>query len=84
MIAAFPTWASDQYPNTYADRNGIYLRNAWEAFGIIVDGKSPTAKAMHDEQGYRSFEILPNRDGLADFDRSCPTTSKASTARCST
>jgi hypothetical protein len=72
MIAAFPTWASDQYPNTYADRNGVYLRNAWEAFGMTVDGKTPTAKAMHDEQGYRSFEILPNRDGLADFDRIVP------------
>ena len=72
MIAAFPTWASDQYANTYADRNGIYLRNAWEAFGVLVDGKTPTAKAMHDEQGYRSFEILPNRDGLADFDRVVP------------
>ena len=72
MIAAFPTWASDQYANTYADRNGVYLRNAWEAFGVIVDGKAPTAKAMHDEQGYRSFEVLPNRDGLADFDRVVP------------
>ncbi len=72
MIAAFPTWASDQYASTYADRNGTYLRNAWEAFGLLVDGKSPTAKAMHDEQGYRSFEVLPNRDGLADFDRIVP------------
>ena len=72
MIAAFPTWASDQYANTYADRKGVYLRNAWEAFGMTVDGKTPTAKAMHDEQGYRSFEILPNRDGLADFDRIVP------------
>lgn len=72
MIAAFPTWASDQYANTYADRNGVYLRNAWEAFGILVDGKSPTAKAMHDEQGYRSFEVIPGRDGLADFDRIVP------------
>jgi YVTN family beta-propeller protein len=72
MIAAFPTWASDQYANTYADRKGVYLRNAWEAFGMTVDGKTPTAKAMHDEQGYRSFEVLPNRDGLADFDRIVP------------
>ena len=39
---------------------------------MTVDGKTPTAKAMHDEQGYRSFEILPNRDGLADFDRVVP------------
>ena len=29
MIAAFPTWASDQYPATYADRQGVYYRNAW-------------------------------------------------------
>jgi hypothetical protein len=72
MIAAFPTWASDQYSNTYADRNGVYLRNAWEEFGVVVDGKSPTAKAMHDEQGYRSFEVFPNREGLADFDRIVP------------
>ena len=72
MIAAFPTWASDQYPNTYADRNGVYLRNAWEAFGVLVKGDAPTAKATHDEQGYRSFEVIPNRDGLADFDRIVP------------
>jgi len=72
IIAAFPNWASDQYPNTYADRKGVYLRNAWEAFGLLVEGKTPTAKAMHDEQGYRPFEILPDRDGLADFDRIVP------------
>lgn len=73
FIAAFPQWASDQYPSTYADRNGIYMRNAWEAFGMTVaDGKTPTAKAMHDERGYRPFEIVPNRDGLPDFDRIVP------------
>ena len=38
----------------------------------MIDGKTPTAKAMHDEQGYRSFEVLPDRDGLADFDRIVP------------
>jgi hypothetical protein len=72
MIAAFPTWASDQYPATYADKNGVYLRNAWEAFGITVSPNTATAKAMHDERGYRPFEILPEREGLADFDRVVP------------
>jgi hypothetical protein len=72
MIAAFPTWASDQYPATYADSAGVIYRNAWEAFGILVAGDRPTAKAMHDERGYRPFEILPNRRGLPDFDRVVP------------
>ena len=71
MIAAFPTWATDEYPATYADRNGVFLRNAWEEFGVLVGGK-PTAKAMHDERGYRPFEIVPSHDGLPDFDRLIP------------
>ncbi len=72
MIAAFPTWASDQYPATYADVNGVYYRNAWEAFGITLPGGQPTAKSMHDERGYRPFEILAGREGLADYDRIVP------------
>ncbi|MGE5487278.1 MAG: DUF4038 domain-containing protein [bacterium] len=71
IIAAFPTWDSDFRPATYADRNGVVHRNAWESFGLLVGGE-PTAKAMHDERGYRPFEILPNRDGLANFDRIIP------------
>jgi hypothetical protein len=71
MIAAFPTWASDQYPATYADSKGVFYRNAWEEFGVLV-GDKPTAKSMHDERGYRPFEIIPNREGLADFDRVAP------------
>jgi hypothetical protein len=72
MIAAFPTWASDQYSATYADRKGIYYRNAWEAFGIMVAGDKPTAKGMHDEHGYRPFEMVPGSEGLADYDRIVP------------
>jgi hypothetical protein len=72
MIAAFPTWASDQYPNTYADKKGIFYRNAWEEFGVMVPGGKPTAKSMHDERGYRPFEILPDREGLPDYDRIVP------------
>jgi len=72
MIAAFPTWASDHYANTYQDKKGIFYRNAWEKFGVTVDGKRPTAKDMHDERGYRPFEIMPNREGLPNFDRIVP------------
>lgn len=73
FIAAFPTWASDQYGATYSDKNGIFYRNAWEKFGVLVPGRGstegvPTAKDMHDERGYRPFEILPNREGLPNFD----------------
>ena len=72
MIAAFPTWATDQYPATYADTAGVYYRNAWEAFGVTTPGGQMTAKAMHDERGYRPFEILPGRQGLPDYDRIVP------------
>jgi hypothetical protein len=72
MIAAFPTWASDQYPATYADKKGVYYRNAWEKFGVTVPGDKPTAKGMEDERGYRPFELVPGSEGLADYDRLVP------------
>ncbi len=72
MIAAFPTWASDHYPNTYADKEGVYYRNAWEKFGVTLPDGKVTAKDMHDERGYRPFEIVPNHEGLPDFDRVIP------------
>ena len=39
---------------------------------MIVPGDKPTAKSMHDERGYRPFEILPGREGLPDYDRIVP------------
>lgn len=72
MIAAFPTWASDQYPATYADKKGVYYRNAWEEFGVMVAGDKPTAKSMHDERGRRPFEMVPGSEGLPDYDRLVP------------
>ena len=72
FIAAFPTWTSDQYPATYADSQGIFYRNAWEKFGVLTPNGEPTAKDMTDERGYRSFEIVPNHEGLADFDAIVP------------
>jgi hypothetical protein len=29
MISSFPNWDADLNPSTHADKNGIYLRNAW-------------------------------------------------------
>ena len=37
-----------------------------------ADGATTTAKDMADEQGNRPFEVLADRDGLADFDRLNP------------
>ncbi len=76
IISAFPSWASDQYPATYADKNGIFYRNAWQEFGVKVtsDGMpgKDTAKHMEDEHGYRPFEIVPNHQGLPDYDAIVP------------
>ncbi len=80
FIAAFPNWAADERGATYANADGIYLRNAWEKFGhwaargeiSTADGAITTGKDMHDEAGQRPFAILPDREGLADFDRINP------------
>jgi hypothetical protein len=80
FIAAFPNWAADHHGATYANKDGVYLRTAWEKFGhwapsakiATDDGALTTGKDMHDEAGNRPFEILPNREGLANFDRVNP------------
>ncbi|HVU25347.1 MAG TPA: DUF5060 domain-containing protein [Opitutus sp.] len=80
FIAAFPNWAADEQGATYANKDGVYLRNAWEKFGFwapnakisTADGATTTAKDMHDEDGNRPFEIFPDREGLANFDRLNP------------
>ncbi len=85
MIAAFPNWDSDIHPSTYADENGIYLRNAWEKFDYDVSddigldasgGKSYwgtfTAKNMRDEVGNLAFAKSQNNPGVSDFDRINP------------
>ncbi|MEO8019148.1 MAG: DUF5060 domain-containing protein [Pseudomonadota bacterium] len=76
FIAAFPNWAADEHGATFANKDGVYLRNAWEKFGSwapdakisTADGATTTAKDMHDEQGNRPFEIFADREGLANFD----------------
>jgi hypothetical protein len=80
FIAAFPNWAADQYGATYANKDGVFLRNAWEKFGhwapnakiSTADGATTTGKDMHDEQGNRPFEVFADREGLANFDRVNP------------
>jgi hypothetical protein len=80
FIAAFPNWAADQYGATYANKDGVFLRNAWEKFGhwapnasiSTADGATTTGKDMHDEQGNRPFEVFVDREGLANFDRINP------------
>ncbi|HEV7607482.1 MAG TPA: DUF5060 domain-containing protein [Steroidobacteraceae bacterium] len=80
FIAAFPNWAADEHGATFANKDGVYLRNAWEKFGFwapnakisTADGATTTAKDMHDEQGNRPFEVFADREGLADFDRINP------------
>ena len=80
LISAFPNWAADEHGATFANKDGVYLRNAWEKFGYwapnakiaTADGATTTAKDMHDEQGNRPFEVFADREGLADFDRINP------------
>ncbi len=85
MIAAFPNWESDFNPSTYADSNGIFLRNAWEKFGYDVSDApgfdasgglsywgSFTSKNMRDEYGNLPFEMSEIHKGVSDFTRINP------------
>ena len=80
FVAAFPNWEADHRGATFANKDGVYLRNAWEKFGYwaargkisTADGAITTAKDMADEQGERPFEIFADREGLANFDRINP------------
>jgi hypothetical protein len=72
MIACFPNWESDCNPSTYADKNGIYLRNAWEKFDYKVKKGKLTAKNMRDEYGNRPFQMSSVYEVVADFDRINP------------
>jgi hypothetical protein len=80
MISCFPNWDSDCNPSTYADSNGIYIRNAWEKFGYDVSKAagfdasggtsywgSFTAKNMRDEYGNLPFEMSKDHKGVSDF-----------------
>ncbi len=72
MIASYPNWESDENPSTYADSNGIFVRNAWEKFDYLVKDGKMTAKNMRDEGGNRPFEMSKEHTGVADFDHIIP------------
>jgi len=72
MIACFPNWESDYNPSTYADKNDIYLRNAWEKFDYFTKEGELTAKNMRDEYGNKPFQMSSEHEGVADFDRINP------------
>lgn len=80
FISAFPNWHADHRGATFANRDGVYLRNAWEKFGhwapdatiSTSDGATTTAKDMADEHGNLPFEVLEDREGLSNFDRLNP------------
>jgi hypothetical protein len=85
MIASYPNWDADYNPSTYADSNGVYLRNAWEKFGYDVSAArgtdasgassywgSFTAKNMRDENGQLPFEKSKEHKGVSDFNRVNP------------
>lgn len=85
MISAFPNWEADINLSTYADENGIYIRNAWEKFEYDVIKKEGatvsvgvtqwsvfTAKNMRDEKGAAPFSASEKHPGVSDFDRINP------------
>ena len=85
MIAAFPNWEADLNPSTFADEDGVYLRNAWEKWGYdVADGPGVdasggdaywgtlTAKNMRDEVGNVPFFPSDEHEGVSDFDRVNP------------
>jgi hypothetical protein len=72
MIASFPNWESDSNANTYADDNGIYVRNAWEKFEYLVKDGKMTSKNMRDEFGNLPFKTSETHPGVADFNQIIP------------
>ncbi len=72
MISCFPSWEADENANTYADENGIFIRNAWEKFGYYVDKDHVTAKDMRDELGNKPFVMSEEHKGVPDFDQIIP------------
>ncbi|HEX2936100.1 MAG TPA: DUF5060 domain-containing protein [Bacteroidales bacterium] len=72
MISCFPNWETDENPSTYANKDGIYVRNAWEKFDYLVENGSMTAKNMRDEYGNLPFVMSKEHKGVADFNQIIP------------
>ena len=72
MISCFPNWEADNHASTFADSNGIYLRNAWEKFDYLVENGKITSKDMRDEYGNKPFKNSEKHKDVADFDNIIP------------
>lgn len=72
MISCFPNWETDGNASTYANKDGIYVRNAWEKFDYLVEDGSMTAKNMRDEYGNLPFLMSKEHKGVADFNQIIP------------
>jgi hypothetical protein len=72
MISCFPTWEQDGLPSTFADSNGIFVRNAWEKWHHPSNNGKNMSKNMRDEYGNKPFEMNKNFSYQADFDRIIP------------
>ncbi|HQE95667.1 MAG TPA: DUF4038 domain-containing protein [Candidatus Marinimicrobia bacterium] len=85
IISCFPNWDADCKPSTYADENGVFVRNAWEKFGYDVAEATGidasgglsywgtlTAKEMRDEYGNLPFAMSQIHKGVSDFNRINP------------
>jgi len=72
VISAFPNWDADHFPSSFQDAGGVVIRSGWEKFGVTLPDGRCTIKDMHDQRGYRPFELLPGRQPLSDFDRVVP------------
>ncbi len=72
MIAAYPNWDTDELSYRHWDENGVCVRTAWEKWGVMASNNQNqecyAAKDMQDEQGYRSFVMLPDREGIPNYD----------------
>ncbi len=72
FISCFPSWEADENASTFADENGIFVRNAWEKFGYFTTEGQMTAKDMRDEFGNKPFKMSAVHKGVPDFDRIIP------------
>jgi len=72
MISCYPNWEADGNANTFADDEGLYIRNAWEKFDYLTEDGRMTSKDMRDELGNKPFKMSDEHEGIADFDQIIP------------
>ena len=90
-----PDVGSDQYPGTYADKKGVYYRNAWEMFGVTVPGGSAdgqvdarrarpsTVRDRARQRGARRLRPDRARSSSGASTGRCGTSATRASSRCS-